>query len=464
MGIILSLVAALTGTSLLAQTSAPAPAAATGQTANIVAQNVNVRSGPGQAYYSCLVISSPATVQVVGETSGWLKIVPPQGAFSLVSKKYVKAEGSTGAITGTNVMVRAGSDLAPNRMDQMQTRLNVGDKVTVLGELGDYYKIAPPPGAYLYVSAEFVKGAGGTELAAAPTSMPAVAAAVGRKVTDVTTPVTPRPVRKATPMPSVAVMSEERTAFDAAEKALNDEYKKPREQRNLKGLLEQYKSIKPAAGSPYQPYVDARISFLANEVELANDLATAETNLSELESQRGTMAAARAKIKADIPDMPINPVYTVEGELQASGLYSGGATGPKRYTIGAKPLIKAYVQCSSGAIDLDKYVGQYVGVSGKPKYDEKSGMYLIDAEQVVIMKPGLAPGSSVPSNTPPPSIDTPIKPAEKKPAEKPAAADKPASAKPAADKPAAPAPDAVVAPVAEPTSQPKAPVSPEDFQ
>ncbi len=470
MGIILTLVAAVTGTSVFAQTSAPAPAAATAQTATISGQNVNVRSGPGQAYYSCLLLSAPATVQVAGETSGWLKIVPPQGAFSLVSKKYIKADGASGTITGTNVVVRAGSDLTPNRMDQIQTRANMGEKVTIMGEVGDFYKIAPPQGAYLYISAEFVKGAGGADLAASATSMPTLAGTNSPKRTLADLGVKPTPARRATSMPSLAVITEERGSFDAAEKALNEAYAKPREQRNLKGLLEQYKNIKLADNSPFKPYVDARVKFLSDEIELAQDLSTAENSIMAMEAKRAVMQTERERMKADMPNIPLRKTFVVEGELQPSGLYSGGAVGPKRYTIGNAPLVKAYVQSSSGAIDLDKYVGQYVGVSGTPKYDEKSGMYIVEADEVIIMKPGVATGSMVPSTTPPATPDVPAAKPAAKPADKAAtkAADKTAPAKPA-DKPSAPAADSAddapaPAPVAEPASRPAAPVNPQEYE
>ena len=66
-----------------------------------------------------------------------------------------------GIITGDNVGVYAGSDFVlPMHSTSKQVVLNRGQTVKLLGEeKDDYYKIAPPQGAYLWVSSQFLQTA-----------------------------------------------------------------------------------------------------------------------------------------------------------------------------------------------------------------------------------------------------------------------------------------------------------------
>src|SRR5205085_6799858 len=51
--------------------------------------------------------------------------------------------------------VRTGSELNPMKTT-VQTKLDAGTDVKIVGEQEEYYKIEPPPGAYLYVQKDFV--------------------------------------------------------------------------------------------------------------------------------------------------------------------------------------------------------------------------------------------------------------------------------------------------------------------
>lgn len=457
----LSLVAGLLiAAAASAQTSAPAPAKQ-GFTGTILGNNVNVRSGPGQAYYAIITLSNPATVQVTGEENGWATIVPPPGSFSLVAKKFVKADGQNGAITAANVRVRAGSEVTPTRNDQVQVQLGVGDKVTILGETGEFYKIIPPPGAVAYVASQYVSNAGGNQPLHALTSTtePAISVLTGptgagkapeaaSKPFLLVTP--PAAAKKATPAVAAktTVMTQsEKEQFDSAERALQDEYKKAPEARDLKALLEKYNSIKLASGSTLTPYVQSRVKFLQGEVSLAKDLQTISGVMDNIEVERAKREAERARIARDIPKIETRDFFAVEGVLNPSGLYPGGATGPKRYTVGQRPLISAYVQCTTGVVDLDKYAGQYVGVVGAPKYDERAGIYVVEAEKIVVLRPGATSAAAKP-------IDAPKL--------EPAAEAKPEAAP--AEEPKAPAPEPKVEPATEaaPSSAPAVPADPND--
>ena len=132
--------------------------------AEVVGNDVFIRSGPGTNFYQCGKLYAGDRVQVISAEQGWSCIVPPPGCFSWVSMQYVSIslENPTmGIITGDNVGVYAGSDFVlPMHSTSKQVVLNRGQTVKLLGEeKDDYYKIAPPQGANLWVSSQFLQTA-----------------------------------------------------------------------------------------------------------------------------------------------------------------------------------------------------------------------------------------------------------------------------------------------------------------
>lgn len=130
--------------------------------AEITGDNVYIRSGPGTNYYRCGKLSQGYIVKIVSATNVWSRILPPEGFFSWISKQYVTIDTSNpdmGVVTGDEVRVYAGSQYyEPIHSDRIQVHLNRGDKVMLLGEeMGDYYKIVPPSGAFFWVSTQYTK-------------------------------------------------------------------------------------------------------------------------------------------------------------------------------------------------------------------------------------------------------------------------------------------------------------------
>lgn len=125
----------------------------------VTGNDVNVRSGPDTNWYTVAKLMRDNRVQVVGEDNGWYQIVPPQGTFSLVSKDYVEKSGNKGTITGDRVAIRAGSNLG-DQENALQLLAGKGTEVTIIGQQGDWYKITPPDGAYVWIAKQFVKPSG----------------------------------------------------------------------------------------------------------------------------------------------------------------------------------------------------------------------------------------------------------------------------------------------------------------
>src|SRR5580658_2045238 len=119
--------------------------------------SVYVRSGPGEGYYPTQELTKNAAVTVVGIKFDWLKILPPQGSFSYVGSVFVDRAGdsSVGKINRNDVNIRAGSTVNAMKTT-VQTRLNAGNEVEIIGKEEEYLKIKPPAGAYLYVKKDLV--------------------------------------------------------------------------------------------------------------------------------------------------------------------------------------------------------------------------------------------------------------------------------------------------------------------
>src|SRR4051812_26734969 len=119
--------------------------------------NVYVRSGPSDSYYPTTKLSKGTRVIVRGAKFDYLKIEPPAGSFSYVGKAYVERRGDGGAVgrVTTAANVRTGSELNSMKTT-VQSKLDAGTDVKIQGEQEEYFKIDPPPGAYLYVKKDFV--------------------------------------------------------------------------------------------------------------------------------------------------------------------------------------------------------------------------------------------------------------------------------------------------------------------
>ena len=128
----------------------------------VTGNDVHMRAGRGTQYYSCGKVNQGTRVKVIAAQFTWSRIVPPEGAFSWISSKYVRPDVTNpriGIVTGNSVRVYAGSaDGSPIHSQSVQLTLDEGEKVNLLGEEKDgYYRISPPSGAYLWISSEYVK-------------------------------------------------------------------------------------------------------------------------------------------------------------------------------------------------------------------------------------------------------------------------------------------------------------------
>jgi SH3-like domain-containing protein len=129
----------------------------------VAADDVYVRSGPGQNYYPTDKLKRGQEIEVYRhDPGGWCAIRPVEGSFAWVSGRHLKpTEDNLAVVTQENVSARVGSRFSELR-DVVQVRLHKGEKVEVLegppqnGRGDGWYKIAPPAGEFRWVAAKYL--------------------------------------------------------------------------------------------------------------------------------------------------------------------------------------------------------------------------------------------------------------------------------------------------------------------
>ncbi len=136
--------------------------------AYIGADDVYVRSGPGQNYYPTDKLKAGRIVEVYRhDPGGWYAVRPPDGSFTWVSGRHLQWSAMApkvpgiGTIKGEAVAARVGSRFSDIR-DVIQVRLHDLEPVEVLEkvETGNgssvWYKIAPPSGEFRWVFGKYI--------------------------------------------------------------------------------------------------------------------------------------------------------------------------------------------------------------------------------------------------------------------------------------------------------------------
>jgi hypothetical protein len=437
----------------------PRPAAAAadnGYTGAVVDDKAEIRSGAGTGFYPVGVATRGQQVHVVEVVEGYVKIVPPKGVYSLISKAFVdaKGDGKTGVVNGDSSDAKVNAVFAApasgdSKYLRRQTNLNKGDTVEIVGEEGSNWKIVPPKDAYVYLppgsvrrvqaGAPVIKPEPKPEPATPPVKAveaprPAPAAAGGESVR-------PAPERTATaatrpsegdatrvgakpeaqkPTPAAAQPVDGNEPAVAAD---NPPAAKPVEAPKAKPLAPESPTLADAearlAEAGKHPVKDQPIDeLLATYHNLANDgtlspsdrrivnyrIGQLERNQTIQESLRLIEAARKEgttpiRVEEPKPRVPgvFNPAdYDAVGQLLASGVYNG-ETGPRLYRLVEPKHMRtiAYVQ-ASGKLDPAQTLGKIVGIKGSQRYDPAIKLRVITVDQIDVLEAGTAAGEAEP--------------------------------------------------------------------
>jgi len=332
--------------------------------AEITGDDVYIRSGPGTNFYQCGKLSKGDRVKVLGRQFSWSRIVPPAGSFSWISMQYVKPDAgdpSSGTVTGDNVRVYAGSAyVQPLYSTSLQGKLSKGEKVKLLGEqLDEYYKIAPPAFAFLWVTTNFTKPA---PIPVAPVVVePAPAAAVPSAETQVASE--PEDTNDTTAVAVAPAEVEPGTPLEkyyALKKKLEAERAKPIDQQDYKDLKEAFSEIannKDAGNaSRFAEYVVKQIEAFETALGVAKQVQLQD---EQLEKVTAGIEKARAARLAEVEKL---------GKFAVIGRFEAYATfGPGNYRIvdeSGKMICYALPADTASQGDLSSFVGKKVGLVG----------------------------------------------------------------------------------------------------
>ena len=335
-------------------------------TAEITGNDVYVRSGPGTNFYHCGKLNTGRQVKVVGKQFSWSRIVPPADSFSWISMQYVAinpTDPKTGTVTGDNVRVYAGSDFVkPLYSTTLQGKLSKGEKVKLLGEqMDDYYKIAAPPFAYLWVSTQFTKAIPEPVIAppVAPIPVPILTKPPVETKVDANEPTDANAVVEVVPVP-VVVPKTPLEKYRELQEQVKAERAKPADQQDYtdlkKALLEIANNKEAGNAARFSQFVVGQIESyelalaVVKQVKLQNE---------QLDKIKAGIDKAKETRMAEVETMG---KFAIVGEFQTYQTY-----GPGHYRIvnkDGKMICYALPASSASQMDLTGFVGQKVGLVG----------------------------------------------------------------------------------------------------
>jgi hypothetical protein len=375
----------------------------------VTANNVYVRSGPSDSYYPTMKLARGTRVTVRGAKFQYLKIEPPPGSFSYVGKAYVerRGDGAVGrVITAANV--RTGSELNPMKTT-VQTKLEPGTDVKIQGEQEEYFKIDPPPGAYLYVQKDFVEpktriAAEGEAVAAGPaekspqtSSQPpesappaadrtGAAGSIAEIVTDgqdrqapaptAERPTTSNAVAEANTTEGQATATQSTTtrpadtqraaSADARFEKLEAEFEaasqRPVIDQPVEELLNSYQSLTDDESLPesLKRVADLRVAALKVRKQTREEFAAVRKRQEEMEGRRKALQAERQELEEQIQKTNVE-FFAAVGTLQPSSLQQG-PRGTTLYRLTDPDSGRTLVYVRTADREFGALVNQFVGV------------------------------------------------------------------------------------------------------
>jgi hypothetical protein len=395
-------------------------------------------------------LNTGAQVTVVGVKFDWLKILPPEGSFCYVGKAYVdKGAGDTGTINRDNVNVRAGSSLNAMKTT-VQGRLNNGQQVKILGEQDEYYTIAPPSDAYVYVKKDFVKfvkampgvaaktqeapvpsggtpegehpiaknePTGSTDNLIVPQGVSSTQPTIGNDSTTTTTTTTPDDARaiaaaggpSTQPAPAPAATAKAEAQFDKLEADYQAASGKPIEQQPVAELLGGYQKLiaDPQLPESMRRVGDFRVQTLKARAEAREKFIAVQKTQEESRKRQQALKAEQQEIEQQIKKNDVQ-IFTAVGTLRTSSLQNGN-TMLYRLTDPANGHTVCYLRAEDPA-KITGFMGKFIGVKGQLSTDPALALKVIAPTDAAEVDPNqlfrgvaaqLVPPSLIPATPPP---------------------------------------------------------------
>jgi len=362
---------------------------------------VRCKPGDGPQVYATNRLRKGVTVHVLRDLpDGWLEIVPPQGSFSWINRRFVEqvnpSQPTLWAITHPDgrVPVLVGSELIKDHRPTVEgTRLQRGTQVKQFGTAlsdseGTWLSIFPPPSEVRYLRAEAVSKTVSASLPGTPTDK-AVASMPGAVPAGQTTPAA-APATPATPSVD--------TLWPRAQQAERD--------GNLALAVQLYEELARAVYATNHPLaVDAlnRAQYLRNASrpttgtpnrpsEARYSTTAAEGRTSPLTTDPGAMPTARLNPPQGPTAVASRPPSPPPPAADSVPLPSSGPGRLRRagrnvdykptYVLENSQGVPRFYVVPQMGVDLEAYVNRNVEVFGQAVYRGELRANLMTAARV----------------------------------------------------------------------------------
>ena len=408
----------------------------------VTQDSVEVRSGAGRAYYVVgeLTKGDMVRVEKVLFNQTWYQVRVPKGVHSYVSKVFVDAQGdgATGTVNADRTEFKAASLRGPGESYKGQGTFSKGDKVTILAEEGNFYKIVSPEDAFVFIPAGTLREATKDDLEAAEEADPDKGDSGNndngedtpdpepvKPVDPVTpdpepvtpdpepaTPVDPEPVTPVDPVtpdpepvtpapepvtpdpepvapikdwpepPKVEVETPARSAeLKALEMKVLPYFSLPVEEQPLDKMAGAYQELAGTEGLPNidQQIIKVRLRTIERRQQILDTLRRAET--AEQTDHARTVVP-------DAPDADDAPEqFTAVGRLMPSTVYDGQSLPLLYRVVDASPSARtlAYV-APNDEVNIAAMLNRLVGVVGETTYNRTLKLQVIEIEKAVLLE------------------------------------------------------------------------------
>lgn len=378
---------------------------------------VYVRSGPSENDYPTMQLSKSTPVTVVGERFTWLKITPPEGSFCYVAKAYVNrtGDGSMGQSTGTPY-VRVGSSL-----NQLKTKiagkLEPNQRVEIVGEQDEYFKIKPPADVYFYVNKQFVdpvrqipapgeaKPPEAQPPIARENAIPATQPQASNQQPDA--PAQPErwggPIAGATGAapPATQPTVDPEVEFERLEKLYSAASQRPLDEQPLTELSSGYEQLVSANSLPesLRRIAEHKIEVLKGRAKMQQDFQAVKKSQEDLKVKQLALSTEQKEIEERISKSTVK-FYAAVGMLRTSSMQFGQGT-LYRLTDPANERTVVYIRSTDGK--TGQRLGEFVGIRGPISVDAQRNMTIVTPTEMDTVDPSVV-GQTVAATHTPPSL------------------------------------------------------------
>jgi len=362
----------------------------------VTGTDVYIRSGPAQIYYAVGKLQKGQQIVVRGERHGrnnWAMIDPTAQCFSYIAKQFVEirdtsakseneaspddtsavkdtpapvlAEPSSplqGVVTGNYVRVRAGSiKVPPLYARQVQTKLNKGAVVQIIGERDDFYKITTPPGCFFWVALDYVKSLG-------PVPAEIADLAVTPDVSGINLSEQQIPADSESQLTGSLF---ERKQYQAIFMLYKAEQDKPLNQRDYAPLKTKLNDLLTKLQTPSVKNSSLRLLDAVERAEIAQK--TLARSLAQDQRLNVTLNNIDKKVEQLVsvrkPAGMTQQEISVEGVLKPSAVFTTPFKNRRFLVLDDNEEIIYYAVAGTDGLDLNAWVGKKVSLVGKPVFD-----------------------------------------------------------------------------------------------